>query len=373
MAQDQVLHGVEADCSARDGVARRGSDVVETEHFHRPQSLHELALALLAHPGFQKTPECHELFRQPPAGQRCRLIERADLLFDQRQVVQRIEYEVVALVGTGSSYDAAIRACIPDDREIVLVDGVSGRQAAPFRDLLAAAPTRRVEIAASAVRPDAVAKLLFTSGSTGFPKGVISTHGMICSMLRAMSTLYPVFAEEHPVFIDWTPWNHSFGGMINFGLALYNGKTFYVDDGKPARAGIETTVRNLLEMASTIYSSVPQAYEELLPWLLKDRELRNRFFSRVKVLQYSGASISGEICEAFDKLAVDAASAPIPWMVVLGSTEAGPMLAGKHPGQFRTCGAAPSTRLSLDARPSSSRCMAQWSAAGSNSPHDVIH
>jgi len=47
VAQDQVLHGVEADCSARDGVARCGSDVVEREHFHQPQNLHELALACL--------------------------------------------------------------------------------------------------------------------------------------------------------------------------------------------------------------------------------------------------------------------------------------------------------------------------------------
>ena len=68
----RCLTASKPDCSARDGVARRGGDVVEREHFHQPQNLHELALALLAHPGFQKTPECHELFRQPPAGRRLR-------------------------------------------------------------------------------------------------------------------------------------------------------------------------------------------------------------------------------------------------------------------------------------------------------------
>ena len=98
-AEHQVLHGIEADGSARDGVAHRGSDLIGAEYLHQPQNLDEFALALLAHPGFQKPPQRGELLRQPPAGQRCGLVERANLLLDQRQVVQRLEYEVFPLVG----------------------------------------------------------------------------------------------------------------------------------------------------------------------------------------------------------------------------------------------------------------------------------
>ena len=104
-AQHQVLHCIEADCSARDGVAHRGSDLIGAEYLHQPQNLHELALALLAHPGFQKTPQRHELVRQSPAGQRRSLVQRVDLLLDQRQVVRRLEYEVLALVGAWMTRD----------------------------------------------------------------------------------------------------------------------------------------------------------------------------------------------------------------------------------------------------------------------------
>ena len=90
-AQHQVLHGIEADCSTRDGVPYRGRDLIGAEHLHQPQNLDELALALLTHPGFQETPQRGELLRQPPADQRRSLVECVDLMLDQRQVVQRIE------------------------------------------------------------------------------------------------------------------------------------------------------------------------------------------------------------------------------------------------------------------------------------------
>src|SRR5271157_4514276 len=104
-AQHQVLHGIEADCSTRDGVAYRGRDLIGAEYLHQPQNLDELALALLTHSRFQKTPQRGELLRQPPAGQWRSLVERVDLLFDQRQVMQRLEYEVLPLIGARMTCD----------------------------------------------------------------------------------------------------------------------------------------------------------------------------------------------------------------------------------------------------------------------------
>jgi feruloyl-CoA synthase len=245
--------------------------------------------------------------------------------------------DIVALVqpalvfaDDGSRYAGAIRDCIAADTEVVLVHGESGRAATPFHKLLATAPCSDVEVAAASIRPDTVAKLLFTSGSTGFPKGVISTQRMICGTLQTLLACYPVLAAEPPVLVDWMPWNHIFGGTINFGLAMYNGGTFYIDEGKPLPGLIETTIRNLREVAPVIYSSVPKAFEELVPWLRKDAELRNRFFSRVQLFQYSGASIPQHVCDAFDKLALEAVGERIPWVGWFGSTEAGPMLADQH-------------------------------------------
>src|SRR5258708_21265693 len=126
--------------------------------------------------------------------------------------------DIVALVGPslgfaddGDRYAAALRACIPQDVEVVILRRDPGRCATHFDALLAIAPTNDVEAAATAVNPDTVAKLLFTSGSTGIPKGVINTHRMWSSALQMVLTCYPALAEEPPVLVDWLPWNHIFG------------------------------------------------------------------------------------------------------------------------------------------------------------------
>jgi feruloyl-CoA synthase len=244
--------------------------------------------------------------------------------------------EIIALVrpglvfaDDGDRYAASIATCTY--AEVVVARGKPGRNATSFDVLRATTPTAAVETAAMAVGPDTVAKLLFTSGSTGFPKGVIHTHRMWCSGMQMGLACFPALAKEPPVLVDWLPWNHVFGGSVSFGLTLFNGGTLYIDDGKPLPDQIEKTVRNLREIAPTLYSNVPKGYEELIPWLRRDHALRKNFFSRVRVLQYSGASIASHVCEAFDELAVATIGETVPWMTLLGSTEAGLITAFQHP------------------------------------------
>ena len=128
------------------------------------------------------------------------------------------------------------------------------------------------------VGPDTIAKILFTSGSTGQPKGVINTQRMLCANQAMIRAGLAFLADEPPVLVDWLPWNHTFGGNHNFGLVLDNGGSLYIDEGKPLPGAIEATVRNLRDVAPTIYFNVPKGFEMLLPYLEADRALARDVF-----------------------------------------------------------------------------------------------
>jgi feruloyl-CoA synthase len=194
----------------------------------------------------------------------------------------------------------------------------------PFAALTAVTPTPAVDAAHAAVGPDTVAKLLFTSGSTGMPKGVMNTHRMMCSNQQMLRQVFAFLAEEPPVLVDWLPWNHTFGGNHNFNMALYNGGSFYIDEGKPVGGGILPTVANLRDIAPTFYLNVPKGYEALVPYLRAEPELSRRFFSRLKVLFYAGAGLSPFIWDSLEDLAVEACGERVVFVTSLGSTETAP-------------------------------------------------
>jgi feruloyl-CoA synthase len=219
------------------------------------------------------------------------------------------------------AFTRAIDAAVPPGTEVLFKED--------FHLLEEKKASAAVDLAHSRVSGDTIAKFLFTSGSTGMPKAVINTHRMWCSNQQMIRTMLAYFQDEPPVIVDWAPWHHTAAGNHDFGLVLYNGGTYYIDEGKPMPGAIETTARNLREIAPTWYFTVPKGYEALLPFLRKDSQLRKTFFSRLKVLWFAGAGLSQHVFDEMKQLALESCGEQILFLTGLGSTETAPYALGR--------------------------------------------
>ena len=243
----------------------------------------------------------------------------------------------LVFASSASAFGKAITATVPADVAVVLTSGaIEGRKTRSFDKLLGTVPTAQVDAAHANVGPDTIAKFLFTSGSTQLPKGVINTQRMLCSNQQMIRQCFPALARERPVLIDWLPWNHTFGGNHNVGLTLYNGGTLYIDEGKPVPALIGETLRNLREIAPTVYFNVPKGFEEIANALEGDSALRDRFFSRVRMLFFAGAGLSQPVWDQLDRMAERACGERIRRLTGLGMTETAPFAICANAGAVRS-------------------------------------
>ena len=225
----------------------------------------------------------------------------------------------------GAKFAPAIDAVFgPDIPLIVRSNPVDGRSVSLFDDLLKTPVTPAVAAAHDAITPDTIAKVLFTSGSTGLPKGVITTNRMMACNQQMIRQALAFVTDEPPVLLDWMPWNHVAGGSHNTGIAIYNGGSFYIDDGQPTPARFGRTLENLGMVQPTFFTNVPKAYEFLVGAFDEHPEARRNLFARVKVLQYAGAGLPQHVFEGLHRAALREAGERIMIITGYGSTETAP-------------------------------------------------
>jgi|TARA_B100000959_G_scaffold248777_1_gene275942 feruloyl-CoA synthase len=206
----------------------------------------------------------------------------------------------------------------------------AGPSATAFSDLLATPAEGAVNRAFDAVGPETVAKILFTSGSTGVCKGVINTHRMLCSNQKSLALVWPFIEKVRPLLLDWLPWNHTFGGNHNFTLVLRNGGVMYIDAGKPLPELIEQTIDNLREVSPTMYFNVPAGYSMLLPYLEDDKVLCEHFFRNLKLLMFAAAALPKDLWERLERLSVAVLGRKVPITSAWGTTETAPLATTAH-------------------------------------------
>jgi feruloyl-CoA synthase len=226
-----------------------------------------------------------------------------------------------ALAAVAGLHDAAI---------VIASRSPPRERAIPFAELMDRPKDTAVAAAFTTVGPDTLAKILFTSGSTDVPKGVINTQRMMCSNQQAMAQVWPFLRETPPVIVDWLPWNHTFGGNHNFNIVLHHGGTLYIDAGRPMPGLFDHSIANLRDIAPTIYFNVPRGYDMLIAAMRSDTRLRENFFSRLQMIFYAAAALPQHLWEALESLALDTLGKKVPMVSSWGLTETAPAVTNCH-------------------------------------------
>ncbi len=124
------------------------------------------------------------------------------------------------------------------------------------------------------VPSSALAMIMYTSGTSGFPKGVQLHHSNIMSQQKALQIMWQ--PESGIRMLCYLPWHHSFGGLFERFFALHSGGCLAIDDsfGKD----IDRLLENFTEIKPHAYFSVPVIYQAIVGKVLTSEQAEKSFF-----------------------------------------------------------------------------------------------
>jgi feruloyl-CoA synthase len=229
-----------------------------------------------------------------------------------------------ALAAIGPLHQATVIVGMPEPGEKLPTGMVS------LASVLAKTDRTAVANAFAKVTPDTITKFLFTSGSTGIPKGVVNTQRMMCAGQMARQQVWPFLKVNAPFILDWLPWSHTFGGNHNFNMVVWNGGTLAIDAGKPAPGLFQTTLDNIKSIEATICFNVPRGYDMLVAALHTDQELREKYFGHLQTIFYAAAALPQNLWVELLELSTKTVGVAIPLVSSWGSTETAPLASDCH-------------------------------------------
>lgn len=194
----------------------------------------------------------------------------------------------------------------------------------PFAELLRGDAGVDLAAAHAAVGPDTLAKVLFTSGSSSDPKGVLTTQRMMCANQAQMAAVLPFLEEHPPRILDWLPWNHVFGGSHNINMMLAHGGSLYIDNGKPTKKAFAKTVENTIDKPGTLAFNVPMGFSMLVDEMRTNQALREAYFKDLDMIFYAGASLPQDVWTALEDMAMEVRGRLPLMMSSWGMTETAP-------------------------------------------------
>jgi feruloyl-CoA synthase len=239
-----------------------------------------------------------------------------------RHVAQLTKPKMI-FVDNGPLYARALQSLDLSGIEVVTVVPAPDLPSTSYESLLQTNAGPAVRASLDKIDHATVAKYLFTSGSTGMPKGVIQTHGMMCAVVAGQEALRaePQDPNEIPQSLEWMPWNHISAGNIGFNNNLNAGGTVYLDNGKPIPGMFDETIRNLREISPLVFGSAPIAFTMLADAMERDDSLRDKFFAKLRYMGYGGATLSDDLYDRMQALAIKSTGHRLALTTMYGATE----------------------------------------------------